>query len=87
MKQTFWTSNSNAKEIQGLLKKYKTIRFRANPIIIGDRIEFCLGGDVEEFNQFNQDVDLIEEKLKEIDKKPLGFFGQLKNWLKNDFIS
>jgi hypothetical protein len=73
MKQTFWVSKYNATAIQSLLKKYKTIRFRANPLIIGDRIEFCLDGDAEEFNQFNQDVDLIEEKLKEIDEKPLGF--------------
>jgi hypothetical protein len=60
MKFTFFIEKHKAQKIQKMLKNYKTLRFRHNPIVCGDKVEIPLEGDVEEFNTFDQELELLE---------------------------
>ncbi len=84
MKLTFWASKKNARKIQDLFKKYPSIRLRENPIDIGNKIQFCLEGNVIELNIFEQEVEEFDQPSEVLES--VDFFRQLKNWFKNGSI-
>jgi hypothetical protein len=67
MKSTFHVKNEKVESTKALVRQHATLRFLRNPLQVGTSTEFCLEGDVEDFNSLN--VMLEELNVKENKKE------------------
>lgn len=50
MKATFYVANEEIEQVKSLVRKYSSLRFLSNPMKVGAKCEFCLEGNVHDFN-------------------------------------
>jgi hypothetical protein len=64
MKSTFHVKNEKVESTKALVRQHATLRFLRNPLQVGTSTEFCLEGDVEDFNSLNVMLEElnVEEK-------------------------
>lgn len=75
MRQTFWVKNEHFDAVKSLVRQHKSLRFIQNPLQVGNTTEFCLQGDVEDFNSLDR---LYEDLVKsEVRKTRAKFLGML----------
>lgn len=53
MYQSFWVDSKNVETVKGLVRQHPSLRFVANPLTVGNSAQFCLEGEVEDFNDLN----------------------------------
>jgi hypothetical protein len=79
MKQTFYAPADKTVEVKALVRSFSSFRFLSNPLATGNSTEFRLEGKVEEFNQFNLELDKLLEPEESSDK-PKSLFSILENF-------
>ena len=80
MKYTFWVKNDKVEDTKSLVRQHKSLRFRGNPIKGTHSTEFCLEGDVEDFNSLNSMLESHKETgTEEGFTEQLGFPGRFKH--------
>jgi hypothetical protein len=67
MKSTFFVKNEQVECTKALVRQHPTLRFRQNPLQVGSTTEFCLEGEVQDFNSLN--VLMEELNVKENEKE------------------
>jgi len=78
MKQTFYVPADKTASVKTLIRSFSSFRFLSNPTTIGNSTEFRLEGKVEEFNQFDLELDKLLEPEESSDK-PKSLLSTLKN--------
>jgi hypothetical protein len=78
MKQTFYAPADKTVEVKALVRSFSSFRFLSNPMTTGNSTEFRLEGKVEEFNQFDLELDKLL-KPKETSDKPKSLLSRLSN--------
>ena len=74
MKSTFYVKNENVVLTKALVRQHASLRFRQNPLQVGSSTEFCLEGNVEDFNSLNEKMEgLNVTKNKEQEPEPGNF--------------
>ena len=70
MKSTFFVKNEQVEGTKALVRQHASLRFRQNPLQVGSTTEFCLEGDVEDFNS----LGVMLEELNVTEKPEPGNF-------------
>lgn len=77
MYQSFWVDSKNVETVKGLVRQHPSLRFVANPLTVGNSAQFCLEGEVEDFNALNTRLEKVEESDATIPLQKKGLFGFL----------
>ena len=64
MKSTFFVKNEQVECTKALVRQHPTLRFRQNPLQVGSTTEFCLEGEVQDFNSLNVLMEELNVKEK-----------------------
>lgn len=79
MKQTFYAPADKTVKVKALVRSFSSFRFLSNPLTTSNTTEFRLEGDVEEFNQFDLELDKLLEP-EESSTQPKSLFSMLENF-------
>jgi hypothetical protein len=75
MKMSFQAPSDKFVAVKDLIRSYKSFRFITNPQIIGDIAYFYVSGDVEDFNSFSPELDIITHP--QVEPPEQNFFQKL----------
>lgn len=82
-KITFYVNNDQVEETKHLVRQFPSLRFRSNPLRFGGFAEFCLEGEIEDFNCLDKELNDRNQALQSNQEvSDAGFWSRLfRKWL------
>lgn len=83
MRSSFKVNSENYQQVKSLIKNYKSLRHLNNPLEIRGVYYFSMEGEVEDFNEFHQELWKLENP-EPVTLKPTSFWSKIKSLFHHD---